>query len=65
MITRRLTDRELQELRLFLVLPGPMTVITETRRELVRIGVLGQYSRTGTFYVTELGHQIASGVWSR
>jgi hypothetical protein len=62
---RRLTDRELQELRLFLRLPGPFTIRTETRMGLVRLGVLGQYGRTGTFFVTEAGHRIAQGVgWS-
>jgi hypothetical protein len=68
MSVRRLTDREMQELRLFIVLSAAdrkFTIETATRRSLLDLGVLGRYGRTGTFYVTELGHQIARGVWSR
>ena len=64
---RRLTDRELQELRLFIVLNAAdrkFTIETATRRSLLELGVLGRYGRTGTFYVTELGHRIARGEWA-
>lgn len=55
----RLNEREQQELHLFLQLPGRFNIPTAVRLELLQRGVLGQYSRTGTFYITELGHQVA------